>query len=214
MKYLSLLLAVVGLATAAAAQKMEASFTAGAALANDAKVLVAGTCLTPCSPTDTFESPPSVYFAANFAVRLADFKLASIHLEVPVAGAPFAKVREINDFGIKLPEGKMSRLFITPALRLKFAPGAAISPFASVGGGWGRYTIGDFNVGVNKAALQFGGGVDFKSRIPFLAFRAEVRDFVTDQPDLASFSLLPPGSHMIEAKRHNVFAGGGVVLHF
>jgi len=54
MKYLSLLLAVVGLATAAAAQKMEASFTAGAALANDAKVLVAGTCLTPCSPTDTF----------------------------------------------------------------------------------------------------------------------------------------------------------------
>src|SRR5215472_4886978 len=101
MKHVSMLAAVLSLATAAVAQKLDASFVTGVAFANDAKVLVAGVCLTPCSPTSTFETSPMVFFAGTGAVRLVNFKLASIHLEVPIEGGPSADVTEINDFGVR-----------------------------------------------------------------------------------------------------------------
>ncbi|HKD79637.1 MAG TPA: hypothetical protein VKH81_08085 [Candidatus Angelobacter sp.] len=214
MKHVSMLAAVLSLATAAVAQKVDASFVIGVGFANDAKVLVAGVCLTPCSPTSTFETQPMVFFAGSGAVRLLNFKVASVHLEVPIEGGPSADVTQINVFGARIPGGSISSLFITPSVRLKLVPNAAISPWGSIGGGWGRYKINSFNAAINKAALQFGGGVDFKTRIPLLGFRVEARDFVTDQPDFANFNVLPPGSRLIDSRRHNVLAGGGIVLHF
>jgi hypothetical protein len=66
---------------------------------------------------------------------------------------------------------------------------------------------------MNKGALQFGGGVDIKTGIPLLGFRAEVRDFVTDQPDFGIVSIQTVGSPSL-GRRHNVLAGGGIVLRF
>ncbi len=82
---------------------------------------------------------------------------------------------------------KLSSVFVTPSLRVKFAPGFPVSPFASIGGGWAHYNLA--GTSMNKGALQFGGGVDIKTGIPLLGFRAEVRDFVTGQPDFGIVSI-------------------------
>jgi hypothetical protein len=94
-------------------------------------------------------------------------------------------------------------------LRLKIAPIAPISPWVSVGGGWARYSLKDANLTQNKAALQFGGGLDFKTGLPVLGFRAEVRDFLTGVPTFNSGFLTETGLH-----HHNILAGGGIVLRF
>lgn len=109
--------------------------------------------------------------------------------------------------------------FVTPGLRAKLLPGASISPFVSVGGGWARYSLGPASN--NKGALEFGGGVDFKTGIPLLGFRAEVRDFVTSEPrfDLGFSSVTGfpvAGSQDLQGgfHRNNVLVGGGAVFSF
>jgi hypothetical protein len=94
---------------------------------------------------------------------------------------------------------------------VKFAPGFPVSPFVSIGGGWAHYNLS--GPSMNKGALQFGGGVDIKTGIPLLGFRAEVRDFVTDQPDFGIVSIQTVGSPSL-GRRHSVLAGGGIVLRF
>jgi hypothetical protein len=53
-----------------------------------------------------------------------------------------------------------------------------------------------------------GGGVDFKTRLPLLGFRFEVRDFMTSRPGIPAFSSIT-SDHL-----HNLFVGGGITLHF
>ena len=84
-------------------------------------------------------------------------------------------------------------MFVTPALRVKFAPGFPVSPWASIGGGWAHYNL--TGISTNKGALQFGGGVDINTGIPLLGFRAEVRDFVTDQPAFQNGESHRPWAH-------------------
>jgi hypothetical protein len=97
-------------------------------------------------------------------------------------------------------------------------PGSAISPWGSVGGGYARFdesttlvngAPNTVKTGTNKGALQYGGGVDFKTpyKILFpLVLRAEVRDFYSGQPRL---NLVRPGGG-----QHNVLVSGGIVLRF
>lgn len=214
-RFLLLICSLTLFSAAAIAQKLDAAFEmGGTAFTSDAQVQVPGTCAPACIfPTSRFITGNHIYFAGTGAVRLFNFHVVSLHLEVPVVTVPSAGLTEINKAGGKFG-GTVSSLYVTPSLRLKFAPGAAVSPFASVGGGWARYKINSFDTSVNKAALQFGGGVDIKTRFPLLGFRAEVRDFVSDQPDFAEFTLEPPGSQLISSRRHNVLVGAGVVLHF
>jgi len=150
-----------------------------------------------------------VFYEGTGAIRLANFRVASLHLEVPVSGIPSAHV----DFPGTPPSNalKISSVFVTPSLRVKFAPGFPVSPWASIGGGWAHYHLA--GPSENKGALQFGGGVDIKTGIPLLGFRAEVRDFVTGQPDFGILSIQTVGSQSL-GRRHNVLAGGGIVLRF
>jgi hypothetical protein len=80
-----------------------------------------------------------------------------------------------------------------------------------LGGGWARYSQNGFNT--NKAAIGYGGGLDFKTGLPLLGFRAEVRDFVTG--DFLNGSI---GSAIAQNSsglhHHNILAGGGIVLRF
>ncbi|MGC2695898.1 MAG: hypothetical protein WA738_08910 [Candidatus Angelobacter sp.] len=196
------------------AQKIDASFVVGGALATDAQETVPGICTPACVfPNNKFFTAGHVFFAANGAVRLANFGLASLYLEVPVEVAPSAAVNERNKLGSIFKGSQVTSLFVTPSIRLKLAPGAPVSPFASVGGGWARYKMNSRIVN-SKPALEFGGGVDVKTALPLLAFRAEVRDFITEQPDFGSATLEPPGSQPVKSRRHNLLAGGGIVLRF
>jgi hypothetical protein len=195
--------------TVVLAQKADVSFVIGGAFVSEDHVAPGVTCTIQCPLAFNFRTDTHVFYEGTGAFRLANFKLASLHLEVPVAGIPSAQV----DFSGTPSSNalKISSVFVTPSLRVKFAPGFPVSPFVSIGGGWAHYNLS--GPSMNKGALQFGGGVDIKTGIPLLGFRAEVRDFVTDQPDFGIVSIQTVGSPSL-GRRHNVLAGGGIVLRF
>jgi hypothetical protein len=135
------------------------------------------------------------------AHRLLNFHLASIYAELPIVGIPDRTAKQgtfSQDF---------SSLYFTPSLKLKFsAPG--LSPWVSVGGGFAHFSAnnvaGAIAASSTRNALQVGAGVDFSTPIPFIGFRAEVREFYTGRADL--FVTSPP--------QHNVLVGGGLVFRF
>lgn len=198
-RFAILLLVLLAFSTLSQGQKADASFVVGGAFATQDNSRVGITCTIPCPPTFHFSNGHHVFYEGTGAVRLANFKLASLHLEVPVSFIPSAQlISPANPL-------KLSTIFVTPSLRVKLAPGSAVSPFASFGGGWAHYSVGS-GLTSNRGALQFGGGVDIKTGIPLLGFRAEVRDFLAGQPKF--------GTSSVRAGLHNVLAGGGIVFRF
>ena len=187
-------------------QKADLAFSAGATFASDAHEVENLVCFSaPCPTPLTISTRHQVFFETTGAFRLANFKVASLHLELPVGFMPAAGF--VNFIGLHI-----SSLFVTPSLRLKFLPGSAVSPFLSAGGGFAHYHVTDETS--DRGALQFGGGFDFKAGIPLLGFRVEARDFVTGQPNFGIIESTFVQNQKDTGRRHNVFAGGGVVLRF
>jgi len=204
MKRFSILIALLCASSFAMAQKADAAFVVGGSFVSDTNEIVA---LPPAVPggTATIKTDHHIFLEGALGVRLLNAHVASLHVELPVAGIP-SQPLTLN--GVPGTLDHLGTVFITPGLRLKILPIAPISPWVSVGGGWAHYSLKDANVTQNKAALQFGGGLDFKTGLPLLGFRAEVRDFVTGDPDFGLFST-NSGLH-----HHNILAGGGIVLRF
>lgn len=214
MKRFSIFMVIVFASTCALAQKADAAFVVGGSFVSDAKQVFAVPCFTPgCPASSTFlnvKTDHHVFLEGAVGVRLADAKLVSLHVELPVAGIPSQKLTLAST-----PSGvidHLSTVFVTPALRLKVLPIAPISPWVSVGGGWARYSL-DSGATTNKGAVQYGGGLDFKTGLPLLGFRAEVRDFVTGDPNFGVINLLS-GKGQSGLHHHNILAGGGLVLRF
>lgn len=196
----------------ARAQNLDASLVLGTSFISETN----GTFAVPEFPffDASFTADHHLFVEGTFGARLLNAHVASLHLELPVAAIPSQQlsVAPTNIAGgSSIQVTQFNTLFITPALRVKLLPGDAISPWASIGGGWGRYNF-SFGQVENKAALQYGGGVDFKTGLPLLAVRAEVRDFVTSDPDFGFPSSIFSGSSGMH--HHNLLAGGGIVLRF
>ncbi|HEY7406310.1 MAG TPA: hypothetical protein VIB39_22480 [Candidatus Angelobacter sp.] len=206
MKRFLILMAVMCVATAALAQKADIAFTVGGSFVSDTQGV---TALTPSTTAfgPTLQTDHHIFFEGTLGFRMLDAKAASLTLELPVAGMSGQKLT------VALAPSQvvdhLSTLFVTPSLRFKVLPAAAISPWASIGGGWAHYSLDSGNTS-NKPALQFGGGLDFKTGLPLLAFRAEIRDFITADPDLNVIQLANTGG----LRHNNVLAGGGIVLRF
>jgi hypothetical protein len=207
-KHFSVLFGILYVSTFAMAQKADVALVTGESFVNDFKVSFTGTPTT----TNIIKTNSHLFLEGTFAVRLLNGRLVSLHLEVPVVGIPanghsFTTVPTVNF----LTETTIntSAVFVTPALRLKVLPSAPISPWASLGGGWARLSS-DFATTTNKGALQYGGGLDFKTGLPLLGFRAEVRDFVTGDPDFGFVNVLSETGGSLH--RHNVMVGGGIVF--
>jgi hypothetical protein len=207
MKHLSILVAVLFLSTAALAQAADASFTVGASFVSDVKQTFTPT-VGP-SLIDTIKTDHHIFLEGAVSVRMLNAHLASLSLEVPVAGIPS---QNVGVGGLGSTVDHLSTVFVTPGFRLKLAPIAPISPWVSVGGGWAHYSLESTHGTTNKAALQYGGGLDFKTGLPLLGFRAEVRDFVTTDPN--SLFTGPSLTFQQGLHHHNILAGGGIVLHF
>jgi len=174
------------------------------------------------TPDLTLSSPPGgrtefaagLTFQATYARRLARFPLAQLSLEIPFLAAPSVDVRSSN---VDVPS-EYASLFITPGLRVKLAPEAALSPWFSVGGGYARFREADQRqdntpnpgrIGRNTGALQFGGGVDIRTPVSILfpiSLRLEVRDVYSGKP---TYNTDTGGSF-----QHNVVFSGGFVVHF
>ncbi|HET9838080.1 MAG TPA: hypothetical protein VFR84_07585 [Candidatus Angelobacter sp.] len=206
MKRFYILIAVLCLASAAVAQKADVAFVVGGSFVSDSQQ----TFSTGPGTFNSLKTDHHIFLEGVPAFRLANAHVASLYLEVPIAGIPSTKLT-LSTTPTTLID-HINTLFITPSLRLKLLPVAPISPWVSFGGGWARYGL-DSGTRTNKGAVQYGGGLDFKTGFPVLGFRAEVRDFVTGDPNFGLGSVLA-GNTKGGLHHHNVLAGGGIVLRF
>ena len=198
------------------AQRVDVAVGGGISLVSDTNVTFAVRCSLPpssCPPVafkDHLQTDHTWFLSGSLAVRLLDRKTWAVHLEFPAAGvvSQHLKLPSTQAFG-----ADMSSIFVTPSVRVKLLPDSFLSPWVSAGGGWARYTVDPDNT-TNKGAIQLGGGLDFKSGIQRLRFRAEVRDFVTGDPTLSLVSGPFVGKSEGGFHRHNLLVGGGVLFRF
>ncbi len=155
------------------------------------------------SSNSAFNTGSSWAIGANFAHRIFHAPLVSLYWELPVVVGP----KSI----IKLPsETDYSSLFVTPGLKVKFAPELSISPYLAGGVGFARFhnaaNATSPDTSTTKAVFDIGGGIDWKIA-PFVSARGEVRDFYSGLPDLGLASGL-------SGRQHNVVPQIGLVLRF
>jgi hypothetical protein len=206
MKRLFILIVILCASTCALAQKADVALVVGGSFVSDTKE----TFLTPSTTLfDTVKTDHHLFLEGALGVRLLNARVASLSVELPVAGITSQKITLASTPGTVVDH--LSTVFITPGLRLKLLPISPISPWVSVGGGWARYSL-DSGLKTNKGAIQYGGGLDFKTGLPLLGFRVEVRDFVTGNPDFGVGSVIAGNNSGLH--HHNILAGGGIVLRF
>jgi len=216
-----LFILLCALATCASAQKNELSFTIGAIHSSSQQItstpIICPATFPNCNNLFNFKFSTNVgvAFEGTYTRQLFTFSGASLDLEIPVVrtlsrGSTFSF--SPGPIPVDSFAPSVSSLFFTPSARVKFFHSSPISPFVSVGGGL-AHLVESFPIGSsfskNNGVLQFGGGADFKTPLPHLAVRAEVRDFWAQ--GIVKSSV---GSQVSPEHQHNVFAGGGVVFRF
>jgi hypothetical protein len=149
-------------------------------------------------------------FEVNYARRLFGTPVYAVSGEVP---AVFNLDEDLNSGGNVVPRD-YKQIFVTPAARVNLFPDTAVSPWVSVGGGFGRFSENKNLIyfGTNPAGssttgvLQLGLGLDVRVWHRF-SIRGQLRDFWSGTPDL-------PLAATGKSRQHNFFVGGGVVWHF
>jgi Outer membrane protein beta-barrel domain len=128
----------------------------------------------------------------------------------------YNKDEDINggSYGFAVIPPQLSQLFVTPAARVNLFPTTAVSPWISVGGGFGHITqssqllYGGTNPGTSSTSAVFEGGLGLDVKVwRKLSIRGEVRDFWSGAVD---FPLAPTG----KSRQHNFFVGGGAFWRF
>jgi len=202
--FLALLLMIFAFAPAVFAQEHELALLVARLKPSDRSLRLTDLIVTPA----TFDG--AVTYQVNYANRVVNGEVASLHFEFAVTGSPRTGVNSSN---VLLPR-TYSTLIFTPGLKLKVFPGGFFSPYVVGGVGLGRFSSSDTNIAGGPVTgdrsnisyvFNFGGGVDLKVIGP-LSIRGEVRDFMTGTP---SFS-----SPFLNDRQHNLFTGAGIVLRF
>ena len=159
---------------------------------------------------------PNVHFGngltigGNYTRLLKTYGIFGISGEVPVA---YSFDMDLNAGENLIPESYKS-VFVTPAVRVNVFSGQAVSPWVSVGGGYGFFKQSDQLVfsgpnpgktSTSTGIFQFGAGLDV---FPWekWGFRLEARDFYSGVPDLNVTT--------VRSRQHNIYVGGGVVRRF
>jgi len=152
----------------------------------------------------------AVTYQINYANRMVNGELASLHWELAITGAPRTGVKSSN---VLLPRN-YSTLIFTPGLKLKIFPGGGFSPYLVGGVGLGRFSQSGTNINGSpntgdrsntSFVFNYGGGVDLNVLGP-ISVRGEVRDFMTGTP---SFS-----TPFLNDRQHNLFVGAGIVVRW
>lgn len=149
----------------------------------------------------------------EYARRFLVTPVFSLSGEVVLAYNPDEDLNA-GEYGHAVVPSDYKQLFLTPAVRLNLFPQTAVSPWISVGGGFGHFSQGNTLIygGTNpgtsttSGVLQGGLGLDVKVWKK-LYIRAEGRDFWSGEPD---FPLAPTG----KTRQHNYFVGGGAFWRF
>jgi hypothetical protein len=201
------LVAVCTFVAQAAAQKSELSGSIGRTFTSDQSIQGA-----PAYDPD-LRFGNGLSFEVNYARRVWNTGngFFSLALEVPFV------VNPDEDLHAALPNRvpkQYASFFVTPAARLNAFAGDAVSPWVSVGGGFGYFResstllFGGNNpgkTGTSTGVFQAGLGLDVKIFHAF-SLRGEGRDFWSGVPQLN----LNTG----KTRQHNIFAGVGIMWHF
>lgn len=160
---------------------------------------------------NTIHSGRGLTFEATYARHLlGNGGFATLSLEVPLAINP----DEDLNYGLNVVPKQYSSFFITPGARVNIFADTAVSPWVSVGGGFGHFSessdllFGGANpgkTGTTTGVIQFGAGFDVKI-FHSLRLRMEVRDFDSGVPQL--------NVDLGKTRQHNLFVAGGIVYHF
>ena len=148
-------------------------------------------------------------FGINYGHRFLDAKIAALYGEIEFVAIPN---RSVTSATAIVPQSYAS-LYLAPGLRLKFFPSSRLSPWGAVGGGYALYEQSaklsngqnDTDKFLNRGVFDYGGGLDFRL-FRFIGLRAEVRDFLSGNPDL--------NAKLNSSAQHNVVASGGLILRF
>ncbi len=201
----ALLVSLVGFAVAASAQeKNELTGVIGRTFVSDHASVDTST------PGALLTSGAGLSLEVNYGRRLMDLGLLGLTAEVPFV----VNFDQNVHYPVNLAPKDYKSFVVTPSLRANLFPDSGISPWVSVGGGFGYFKanstleFGGTNpgeTGTTTGILQIGGGLDVRlfSR---LSVRAEARDFYASVPQL--------NVDIGKSRQHNIFVGAGVVYRF
>ena len=201
------IVAVCTFVAQATAQKNELSGIVGRTFTSDQSIPGA----PPFEPDLRFGN--GLTFEINYArqVMVMGRGFVSLALEVPFVVNPDEDLHAAPPN--RVPE-QYASYFVTPAARFNLFSGQRVSPWVSVGGGFGHFSesssllFGGANTGptgTNTGVFQVGVGLDVRIFGHF-SVRGEGRDFWSGVPQL--------GVQTGKSRQHNIFAGGGIVWHF
>ena len=120
--------------------------------------------------------------------------------------------RFLNSANRQVSKG-YATLYLTPALRLKFASNRKASPFVQAGGGYALYEQSPERIDngpnpvakfIHRGALMYGGGLDVRFW-RFTSLRAEIRDFYSGSPRFNA---------PVSGGQHNVIVTGGLLARW
>jgi hypothetical protein len=160
------------------------------------------------NPNIHFGKPASIAF--NYGRLLKHHSIFGLYGELPVA---IYFRMNLNTYADVIPRD-VGALFVTPSARLNIFSGQSVSPWVSVGGGYGRFREAPYLIwsgfnpgptGSNTGVVQFGAGLDvwFWHR---WGARLEARDFYSGTPDL--------NVDTERSRQHNYYVGVGVAHRF
>jgi hypothetical protein len=146
----------------------------------------------------------------NYGRLLKSYNILGLYAELPVAIYP----RMDLNYRDNLIPKDVGALFVTPSVRVNIFSGQGVTPWVSVGGGYGRFreapVLNYFGpnpgpTGTNTGVVQFGAGLDVWVWQRWGA-RLEARDFYSGTPALN----VDTG----RSRQHNYYVGIGVVRRF
>jgi hypothetical protein len=127
----------------------------------------------------------TISLEATVALRLLATRRLQMNLELPFVLRPSATVKP--DVAVPGLVKDYRSWFLTPSLRLTFAPNRGIYPWLSLGSGVASFVPGGTKTStaysVAKAAFQAGAGVDMWP-LRHLGFRTNIRNFYSGRPQL------------------------------
>jgi hypothetical protein len=201
-KRLAVLVAsVLLLASCAFAQVNELAFTGGRTFVSTQTVPSTGYPIH-------FGNEESI--TGDYARLLKNYKIFGIYGEVPVS--IFFRM-DLNYFPGGVPKD-IGALFVTPSVRVNIFARDSVTPWVSVGGGYGRFREAPTlyysgpnpgPTGSNTGAAQFGAGLDVWFWHSWGA-RFEARDFYSGDPAL--------NVNTSNGRQHNYYVGAGVTHRF
>jgi hypothetical protein len=151
-----LVVPVLVLVSSALAQVNEVSITAGRTFVSTQTVPTTGLPVH-------FGNEESVEF--NYGRFLKSFKVFGLYAELPVAIYPRMDV----NYHLGTTPKDIGALFVTPSVRVNIFSGESVTPWVSVGGGYGRFREAPVTLyenpnpgptGTNTGVVQFGAGLD------------------------------------------------------